>query len=287
MKRIITFALAFLFALSFSGCSGNLHEPLENETTFPIFDSGNSKYKNYFYFRSDSKGSYPVWMWDDDNNGGEVFTVAGTWPGDNMTYLCATSDGKFIYKYVITNTTLTPTHIIIGGDNKQFEGEYVNHGLYYNGATSVQEITNESALTGSSGEQESPQSPESGSEQNGTGNTDYDNISAAETRGNVPDSQFELDETAGSTIYTITNVPGWYSDGNAVIWLKIFTSNATYWKRVKMVSADSGFEIKFVTSKQITNAQVIRCNPSNLSEFWNGSVELSFENSDSAEYVSW
>lgn len=171
MKKNLLISIFLIFALLFSACSGNLHEPLEeliasgtsdsggssSATPSEGTESGNSSGSNsgseseqlseiYFYFKA-AEGTYPVWLWDNDGNGGEVYTKAKSWPGDNMTFLCRTAQGDYIYKYFVTETNLMPTNLIIGGDSKVYEGGYVNHGLYYAGAQTIEVISDESVFS--------------------------------------------------------------------------------------------------------------------------------------------
>jgi len=78
-------------------------------------------------------------MWNGSGDG-KVFTEDGNtaWPGSKMKRLGITTDGNVVYKYTIKVTAATgvPTGIIFtknGGNNKTFEGDFINHGYYVEG----------------------------------------------------------------------------------------------------------------------------------------------------------
>ena len=74
-----------------------------------------------------------VWAWNNDN---PQLTNAG-WPGDAMTLMGKTANGKNVFKWTYTGDKGTPTKIIFTHDGEQkMNGgnqEYVNHGYYVEG----------------------------------------------------------------------------------------------------------------------------------------------------------
>jgi len=100
------------------------------------------------FLETPTEGTYNVWVWG-DLGGGEAYTAAGAWPGDEMTQVGKTSDGNFVYKYTITVTDQTPSNLIItryvdGAEAARlYDGvAFVNHGYYVEGNdTPTKEIT--------------------------------------------------------------------------------------------------------------------------------------------------
>ena len=74
-----------------------------------------------------------VWAWNNDN---PQLTNAG-WPGDAMTLMGKTANGKNVFKWTYTGDKDAPTAIIFTHDGeKKLNGgnqEYVNHGYYVEG----------------------------------------------------------------------------------------------------------------------------------------------------------
>ena len=107
----------------------------------PYLDSEN---EISVFFETANEDTYYVWVWG-DLGGGEAYTVAATWPGDEMTFVGKTANGNFVYKYVITATDGIPGNLIISknnGDEKIYDGvAFVNHGYYTEGSDEPTVIT--------------------------------------------------------------------------------------------------------------------------------------------------
>ncbi len=73
-----------------------------------------------------------VWAWNDQPQ----LTVAG-WPGDAMTLMGKTANGKNIFKWTYTGDKGAPTEIIFTHDGEQKlnggDQKFVNHGYYVEG----------------------------------------------------------------------------------------------------------------------------------------------------------
>ncbi len=119
--------------------------PPAGKTFKPTLDDPNEV---SVFLETPTEGTYNVWVWG-DLGGGEAYTVAGAWPGDEMTQVGKTSDGNFVYKYTITVTDQTPSNLIItryvdGAEAARlYDGvAFVNHGYYVEGNdTPTKEIT--------------------------------------------------------------------------------------------------------------------------------------------------
>ena len=74
-----------------------------------------------------------VWAWNNEN---PQLTNAG-WPGDAMTLMGKTANGKNVFKWTYTGDKGAPTAIIVTHDGeKKLNGgdqKYVNHGDYVEG----------------------------------------------------------------------------------------------------------------------------------------------------------
>lgn len=74
-----------------------------------------------------------VWAWNNDN---PQLTEAG-WPGDAMTLMGKTANGKNVFKWTYTGDKGAPTAIIFTHDGEQKlnggDQKYVNHGYYVEG----------------------------------------------------------------------------------------------------------------------------------------------------------
>ena len=119
--------------------------PPAGKTFKPTLDDPNEV---SVFLETPTEGTYNVWVWG-DLGGGEAYTAAGAWPGDEMTQVGKTSDGNFVYKYTITVTDQTPSNLIItryvdGAEAARlYDGvAFVNHGYYVEGNdTPTKEIT--------------------------------------------------------------------------------------------------------------------------------------------------
>ncbi len=76
---------------------------------FPTVEATYNSTTHTMYVEASAMGEYHVWMWDGNGNGGDHFGYDADYPGDKLTYEGQTSDGKFMYKYVVTKTSDQPT----------------------------------------------------------------------------------------------------------------------------------------------------------------------------------
>ncbi len=86
-------------------------------------------------FLETSCSNAKVWAWNDKGNHAAV-----AWPGDEMTLVGQTADGKNVFKWTYTGTLAVPTGVIFSHDGgTKFvdkDLEYVNHGYYVDGVYS-------------------------------------------------------------------------------------------------------------------------------------------------------
>ncbi|MCR5402043.1 MAG: hypothetical protein K6E78_10685 [Treponema sp.] len=148
ISRFLMGAVAGLASLVLAACSGDLHQPLER----PVVPGSTGAYtpsledanEVSIFFKTTEDRDYFFWAWN-SVGGGELFTVAGTWPGDAFVLKGTDSDGKYIYKYTITTTTELPDNFIIsydGGGSKVYDGAaFVKNGLFVEGSEEAEVIT--------------------------------------------------------------------------------------------------------------------------------------------------
>lgn len=88
------------------------------------------------FFETSTLTTYHTWVWG-DLGGGEAYCNNTNWPGDEMTLMGQSSEGKYIYKYVFTKVDEAPQYLIISksdGNEKIYDGiDFVNHAYYVEG----------------------------------------------------------------------------------------------------------------------------------------------------------
>ncbi|MBR1543769.1 MAG: hypothetical protein IJ626_02615, partial [Muribaculaceae bacterium] len=101
----------------------------------PLGDLTDSSYCSVFY-ECPEEATICVWLWNADKG---QFT-ANSWPGDQLSRLGVTAEGKVVYKYEvnISAADAMPTNLIFTKNgsadaNKTFTGAFVNHGYYIEG----------------------------------------------------------------------------------------------------------------------------------------------------------
>ncbi|MDD7421367.1 MAG: hypothetical protein PUK42_06945, partial [Prevotellaceae bacterium] len=125
MKRFLTFLMTVmaLFAFATSVKAQGVYTPTVT-------------YDETSVFLETSHGQAYVWAWNGDVN----FNTRKVFPGDKMTYMGKTSDGKNIFKWTYTGSEKgIPANVIFSrednNDSKFVDGDpvYVNHGYYVEG----------------------------------------------------------------------------------------------------------------------------------------------------------
>ena len=124
MKRFLTFLMTVmaLFAFATSVRAQDVYTPTVTDDETSVF------------LETSNPQAY-VWVW----NSGANFNTTG-FPGDKMTYMGKTSDGKNIFKWTYTGSEKSlPSNVIFSRENNEYskfvEGDpvYVNHGYYVEG----------------------------------------------------------------------------------------------------------------------------------------------------------
>ena len=107
----------------------------DNTPDTPITNLTDNSYCSVFY-ECPEEATICVWLWNNDKG---QFTANG-WPGDQLTKIGTTEQGKVVYKYELNigQDEAMPTDLIFtknGSDeaNKTFTGEFLNHGYYIEG----------------------------------------------------------------------------------------------------------------------------------------------------------
>ena len=238
MKKILYSLILGLSVLIYAGCSGDLH-------VNPNASKNGDEQKPYsLYFRADTENTYNIWAWNT-----EVSQLTdNSWPGDVLTLLGLSEDGKYIYKY---SFYLEPSNVIIsqdGGNTKFFDGiAFVNNGLYLQNSTATPttvENDAEALKAFVEPEQTPPEAPD--------------------IEGVLVDELIE---------YSVTNCPDWYQNGNAVIWVLFTTPEAEQYLTLGSIS---GTTVTFKTSKEFDSLELLRCNPENTNEIWNRSGIITY-----------
>ena len=125
MKRFLTFLMTVmaLFAFATSVKAQGVYTPTVTDDETSVF-------------LETSHGQAYVWAWNGDVN----FNTRKVFPGDKMTYMGKTSDGKNIFKWTYTGSEKgIPANVIFSrednNDSKFVDGDpvYVNHGYYVEG----------------------------------------------------------------------------------------------------------------------------------------------------------
>lgn len=138
-RKTVNFDVSQQFSLEAKGyrvyVKGHYSEESDITEETPLGDLTDDSPCAVFYECPD-EATIRVWLWNDAVS---QFTAA-TWPGDAMTRLGITTEGKVVYKYVVNvpEGKKMPTNIIFtkngGSDsNKTFDGAFVNHGYYIEG----------------------------------------------------------------------------------------------------------------------------------------------------------
>ena len=95
------------------------------------------------FFETPNEDAYAAWVWG-DLGGGEAYCANPSWPGDALTYMGQTAEGRFVYKYTVTRTQEAPAWLIISrnnGNNKIYDGvAFVNHGYYVEGQSDPTQV---------------------------------------------------------------------------------------------------------------------------------------------------
>lgn len=119
-----------------------------------------------FYESDAANASVHAWFWN-GTTGGESYTSDGSgWPGDAMTQLGKTTEGKYIYKIQLNlkEGIPLPSNLIItenGSEEKSKtvnSAEFVNHGYYVKGSNTVSKtivVTGIKSVTGDNDSQSS------------------------------------------------------------------------------------------------------------------------------------
>lgn len=98
-------------------------------------------------FLETTQSNITIWPWNDA--AGTNFATA-EWPGDKMTLVGKTADGKNVYKWTYNGSNGLPTNVIFCHDGSKFSGSssesdkglaFVNHGYYVEAAASSKVIT--------------------------------------------------------------------------------------------------------------------------------------------------
>ncbi len=124
MKRFLTFLMTVmaLFAFATSVRAQDVYTPTVTDDETSVF-------------LETSHGQAYVWAWNGDVN----FNTRNKFPGDAMTYMGKTSDGKNIFKWTYTGDKGVPAKVIFSkedNDHSKFvvgNLEYKNHGYYVEG----------------------------------------------------------------------------------------------------------------------------------------------------------